>query len=314
MLTIDKLKTNAELAKLDASLLTVIEDLSKADEKLSIDKVTRTLHEGYDKDIKAITGLEKPANMQTYQHMSAILKDVWPLKTKVADLEQKIKDGDGDPALKKQIETLTGQIADKDKELETIKGTLDTKTTEFQKTLQDKELEVKKTVTSLKFAEAEKGVVFKDVYGEQILKNEIERRRSDILNNVTIEETDDGQGGKSTILRGPDKTILTNKEDGFKPHTLQSYYVAQLGDLIDTGKKAPGGGSKPPSKADPKVVTLDFSEAKDQFAASVVIDKYLLSKGVKETDPSYGDQYAKIWDDNKVDEMPQNESSDPAGE
>lgn len=312
MLTIEMLKQSAALAGLTDAQMTAITELSKNDEATVIGTKIGALHGQYDADILSITGVAKTDGEKSYDYLKRVLTDnktkldsskalAAQLKTsqdKVVELEKKIADGAVDEQVKQQLKDARHQVTQ-------LQTQLTTKTEELDKAKKDYEQKEKDLQVGFAFTNATAGLKFKADVSEPVKKILLAAAKDEILAKGTPDFIDDGQGGKKLVLRDTAGNTLNNPKNNLNPYTLEELVMeTSLKDVIDTGKKQPGGGTKPITNPNHQIVTLDLSGAKTQQEADIQIENYLLSTGLTRDNAEFGNKALEIRTENNVSELP----------
>ena len=75
-------------------------------------------------------------------------------------------------------------------------------------------------------------------------------------------------------------------------------------DVIDTGKKQPGGGTGPLSGGGGGSSVLDLSGMRTQIEADKAIETYLLSSGITRDSAEFAEQSMQLRNENNVANLP----------
>ena len=314
MLTLDVLKQNTELAKLDDDTLNLFLSISNplinqhvettvaAAEKTAASDATKKAYGSIEKVVKDITGETKAPTEFTSDLVLKVLKPAWESKAKVSELEAKIKEGNMDATLKKMYEQ---QIQDAKTTAQAWEDKFKTGEKEWQKKFANQANDFNTQKLTSAFGIEKAGIVFKDTYGEA-LGELLEARQTKMLANVEVSTMDDGKGGKLDVLR--DKTtnqVLLNPNNNMAPFSFGEYYRSNVSDLIDTGKTQGGAGGKKPGEKGGGGGGAFVLQATNQIDAMTEIRKHLAQKGVPVTDSRYRAMENELYDNNKVGEMPE---------
>ena len=312
MLTIEMLRQNQSLTGLTDAQFTAIAEMSKNDENTVIGTKIGALHGQYDTDIFSITGISKKDGEKSYDYAKRVLGDykakadsakeikaqLTTAQAQVAELQSKLEKGTGDEALKQQLKDAKAQVTQLQTQLQTKETEFNTKKAEFDKTIKD-------THVDYAFQAATAGLKFKTGITEPIQKTLLNAAKAEVLSKGTPDFIDDGNGGKKLVLRGADGNILNNPKNNLNPYTLQELVMeTSLKDVIDTGRKQPGGGTGPGAGAGGTNVTLDLSGAKNQIEAEKAIESYLLSNGLTRDSQEFANQSMQLRTENNVANLP----------
>ena len=312
MLTIEMLRQNQSLTGLTDAQLTAIAEMSKNDENTVIGTKIGALHGQYDTDIFSITGISKKDGEKSYDYAKRVLSDykakvdsakdikaqLTAAQAQVTELQSKLEKGIADEALKQQLKDTKAQVTQLQAQLQTKETEFNTKKAEFDKTIKD-------THVNYAFQAATTGLKFKAGITEPIQKTLLNAAKAEVLSKGTPDFIDDGNGGKKLVLRGSDGNILNNPKNNLNPYTLQELVMeTSLKDVIDTGRKQPGGGTGPGAGAGGTNVTLDLSGAKNQIEADKAIESYLLSNGLTRDSQEFANQSMQLRTENNVANLP----------
>lgn len=319
MLTIQDLKADAQLAALDEAILSKIATLSKNDEQVVIDEKTSEIHSRYDSDIETITGEKKPAGEKTYVFLKSQLAklktdaakagsatkletELANLKTEKADLEKKLQDGAGDTVLKKKVEELERTVRLKNDEVENLKSTNATEIQRLTKEVADERTNAFQRTAEAEFAQWEADKKFIGTIPEAVLRETKENRRKAILANLKTDTLD----GKTVILDENDK-VLRNKDNNNNPFTLGEFYGTKIADLLDTGKKVEGTGTKGGGNTGGGT-SLDSSTWKSQIEADAkIVDHLMKNEGLDKLNPQFAERQQQLRTESGVDKLPMRE-------
>lgn len=305
------LKANEALKTLTPEQITAIETLSTNDENTVIAKKIGELHGQYDNDIKAVTGLEKPAGIKTYEWLKS---DVLPKvkigveattameqqKTIIADLKKQLTESAGDAAVKQQLADATTKMGQLQAKYETDKA-------DWESKLQ-KETTAQMTLRiENEFDKGLQGLTFKDVklIPESVRNTFIESAKNRILATKKPDFIDNGKGGKALVFRNEAGEILNNPENKLNPFTARELLLSEIKDILDLGKKQPGGGTEPPQPGGGGA-HLDLTGAKTQVEADEHIVTYLLKTGLTKGSSEFAKKQTEIRKENKVGSLPLN--------
>lgn len=313
MLTIEMLRQNSALTGLTDNQLTAIAEMSKNDENTVIGTKIGALHGQYDTDILGITGIKKNDGEKSYDYAKRVLseykknaesaetvrKELNAAKEQVKELQTKLEKGAGDETLRQQLKDAKAQVTQLQTQLQTKETEFNSKKTEFETTL-------KNTHVDYAFQAATAGIKFKSGITEPIQKTLLNAAKAEILAKGTPDFIDDGQGGKKLVIRGADGNILNNPKNNLNPYTMQELVMeTSLKDVIDTGRKQPGGGT---GGIDPVPGgtggTLDLSGVKNQVEADKVIEAHLLANGLTRDSQEFATQSLQLRTENNVANLP----------
>lgn len=313
MITIEMLNQNAALSALTDAQKAAIIEISKNDEATVIGTKIGALHGQYDADILNVSGIAKAEGEKSYDYLKRVLGDyktkldgtktlsaqLEAQKNKVTELEAKLAAGGSDEAVKQQLKDARHQVTQ-------LQTQLTAKTGELDKAKKDYEQKEKDLQVGFAFTNATAGIKFKADVSEPVKKILLAAAKDEILAKGTPDFVDDGNGGKKLVLRDAAGNTLNNPKNNLNPYTIEELVLeTSLKDVIDTGKRQPGGGTVPPVKPNGGgSTTLDLSGVKTQLEADTQIENYLLSTGLTRDNVEFGNKVLEIRNENKVSELP----------
>jgi len=326
MLTKELLKSDAKLAGLTDEQLTVIETLSRNDEDQVIGQKTKEIWDSVDTDLKQLTGKEKPGGVKSYDHLKTVVTElkktadsagdvkkltdqIKTLENEKADLQDKLKKGSNDEALKTQIASLEQRVKDKESELTKVKSTLEEEKTALTKKLETQQAQAVELQLNHAFDAhlVDNKIKFKGTIPEDLLKETLTNRKAQLMQTLKPDWVDDGSGGRTLVFRDDKGEIMRNKENGLNPFTAGELFVQKIGDLIDGGQQQRGGGTKPPAGGGGggTPTNLDLSGVKNQIQADELIVSHILTnEKIAKTDPQFAERQKAIREEYKVAELP----------
>lgn len=321
-LTVEILKKDAELAKLDENQLKKIAELSSNDEQAVMDKKVREIHDRYDADIKEITGLDKAGGVKSYDHLKVVLGDykkkaesvgdtqkleeeITQLKSDKKKLEDDIKKGSGD---KRLISDLEKRVKDKEDELRTVRTTLEADKKKMEDELKASQSKLVNLELNHQFDKylVDNGVKFKTTIPKEIINETLATRKGRLLGEVQPDWIDSGKGDgtKTMVFRNGEGEIMRNAENGLKPYTAGELFASKITDLVDGGRKGGGGGAKPPTGGGGGG-SFSLMGAKTQVEADEAIRTHILKDlGIAKTSPDFSAKHKEIREENNVSELP----------
>ena len=313
MLTVEMLRQSSALAGLTDAQFTAIAEMSKNDENTVIGTKIGALHGQYDADILGITGIKKKDGEKSYDYAKRVLGDykakaesvkaiqdeLASAKSEVANLQLKLEKNSGDETLRQQLKDAKAQVTQ-------LQTQLKTKETEFSSKEAEYKATIKNTHVDYAFQTAVSGLKFKSGITEPVQKTLLNAAKAEVLSKGTPDFVEDGQGGKKLVIRGTDGNILNNPKNNLNPYTLQELVMeTSLKDVIDTGHKQEGGGTKGfGSGSGGTGGTLDLSGAKSQIEADKIIESHLLANGLTRDSQAFADQSLQLRNENNVASLP----------
>ena len=325
MLTKELLKSDAKLAGLTDEQLTAIETLSRNDEDQVIGQKTKEIWDSVDTDLKQLTGKEKPGGVKSYDHLKTVVTElkktadsagdvkkltdqIKTLETEKSDLQDKLKKGSNDEALKTQIASLEQRVKDKESELTKVKSTLEEEKTALTKKLENQQAQAVELQLNHAFDAhlVDNKIKFKGTIPEDLLKETLTNRKAQLMQTLKPDWVDDGSGGRTLVFRDDKGEIMRNKENGLNPFTAGELFVQKIGDLIDGGQQQNGGGTKPAGGGGGGTPTnLDLSGVKNQIQADELIVSHILTnEKIAKTDPRFAERQKAIREEYKIAELP----------
>lgn len=312
MITIEMLNQSESLKGLTDAQKLAITTLSGNDEATVIGTKIGALHGQYDADILSISGISKAAGEKTYDYLKRVLGDyktkldgtktlsaqLEAQKKKVTEFEAKLAAGGSDEAVKQQLKDARHQVTQ-------LQTQLTTKTEELDKAKKDYEKKEKDLQVGFAFTNATADIKFKADVSEPVRKILLAAAKDEILAKGTPDFVDDGKGGKKLVLRDAAGNTLNNPKNNLNPYTIEELVMeTSLKDVIDTGRRQPGGGTEPNPQPGHRTVNLDLSTAKTQQEADIQIENYLLSTGLTRDNVEFGNKALEIRNENNVSSLP----------
>ena len=313
MLTIEMLRQNAVLAALPEATLTAIAEMSKNDENTVIGNKIGALHGQYDADILSISGIAKNQGEKSYDYAKRVLSsyetkakaakateaELKAAKEQVASLQAKIEAGAGDETLRKQLNDAKTQVSQLQQQLTAKTTELTNKQAEFDKTIKD-------THVDYAFKAATAGLKFKDAIPASVRDTLLASAKAEVLAKGTPDFIDNGNGGKTLVMRDANGNILNNPANNLNPYTISELVMqTSIKDVIDEGRKQNGGGTGGNGgNGGHGGSSIDLSTAKTQVEADRLIETHLLSTGLTRDSSEFASQAMQLRTENKVSELP----------
>jgi len=234
------------------------------------------LHGQYDKDILEASGIEKNQGEKSYDYAKRVIADTKAnndsealrveLENMKAQYEELKQDGNGSEFMKNQLEAYKQQAEKAEQDRESAikeKG-------EFENNIKV-QMEVDRGMNNIKLKTG-----LPDYARDRIenVKESI-KSKARLVEGIVVYVDEDG------------KPLIDNN---FKNITAEELLRKELGaDLIDTGKKQEGGGSKSEGGIvkEGDVVSVDVSAAKTQMEAMEIVDQVLVAQGIAKSDDRY---------------------------
>jgi len=308
-LTIETLKGKPVLATLTPEQLSAIVALSVSDEDTVIGARVGEIHGSYEKDILALTGIPKNQGEKAYDYNKRVLSQykteaetakttVETLKAEKAAVEQKLKAGSTDEALKSQLADLSTKLKD-------AQDALKAKDSMLTKLAEDHKAELTNAKVNFQFMQTNKDIKLKAAYSDTIAQTLLSQAKNEILARY-IPDFIDVNGQETLIFR--DKTtneIARNPNNGLNPYSIKDLYqTTVLKEAIDTGKKQNGGGTGNPTNTGANPSGIDLSGVKTQKEADNMIYTHLMQKGLARGTQEFSAEQAKIRAENEINKLP----------
>lgn len=317
-MTTEMLKAVPALKDLSEDALKAITTLSANDENGVIAKKVSEIHGDYDRDIKDLTGKDKPGGVKTYDHLKSILteyketaeKGSAGLQSKIdtlerdkAALEKKIKEGAGDAALREKVEAMEKDVADKENRVKALQKQLDDEKTAAKKTLEEKQAEAIDLQFDFEFQRGLTGVKFKD---EKLIPAPV---RETFINHAiqTIKakykrDFIDKDGKRVPVFRDEHGMIVNNPDNLQNPYTPADILLREIDPIIDGGSKkgggtgagAGGGGSN----------GFAPGSYKNKVEATAALRRHLVDLKLTPGTEAFQEAFNKEWADNKLSDLP----------
>lgn len=308
-LTIETLKGKPVLATLTPEQLSAIVALSVSDEDTVIGARVGEIHGSYERDILALTGVSKNQGEKAYDYNKRVLSQykteaetakttVEAIKAEKATLEQKLKEGSTDEALKSQLADLGTRLKD-------AQDALKAKDSMLTKLADDHKAELTNAKVNFQFMQNNKDIKLKAAYSDTIAQTLLSQAKNEILAKYTPDFID-VNGQETLIFR--DKTtneIARNPNNGLNPYSIKDLYqTTVLKEAIDTGKKQKGGGTGNPANTGANTSGIDLSGVKTQKEADNMIYTHLMQKGLARGTQEFSAEQAKIRAENEINKLP----------
>lgn len=255
------------------------------------------IHGGYDKDFSEVLGIQKPPGSgssytfwkQQVGELKKAADKAKELSTQVEDLKGKIKAGGGDQKLIKELEAdkagLISQLDEwksKEEDWKTKLSELETKNFDIQ--------------LGSFFNKALSDLKTKPEIGDVTKRLSIEAAERELRSQYQF-KLNDSDGGKVLQITKNGAPVDATLSELFKG-------TKALGEIIDTGRQQPGGGSTPPGGSGGEasvsggiVNVPGLAGAKTRLEARTMIDQALAAQSIAKTDPKYPEIVKKTWEE-----------------
>lgn len=312
MLTVEMLQQNTQLSGLTVEQFNAIAEMSRNDENTVIGTKIGALHGQYDSDILSITGVAKNSGEKSYDYLKRVLnankadletlattkQELATAKAKVTNLEKKIAEGSQDETLKQQLKDAKQQVTQ-------LQNQLTTKQQEFDTEKQKLQAQLQSTHVDYAFAAATSGLKFKTGITEGVQKTLLNAAKAEVLQRGTPEFQQNTDGTQKLVFRGADGNVLNNPKNNLNPYTFEELIMeTSIKDVIDTGRKQPGGGTGPLGGGGGGGSVLDLSSMRTQLEADKAIEAYLLGNGITRDSAEFAEQSMQLRNENNVASLP----------
>lgn len=315
-LNADKLKS---VQGLTPEQVREISTLSQNDEDQVIYDKVRDIHTQYDRDILEVTGKQKPGTMKTYDHLKQVLselkeaasgggelqKQLDQLKREKADLENQIKDGKGDEAIRKQLTELQGQLKEKESHLKKWEDKYKTEIKAKEDEIAKKENEALQFRVESEIDKALSKLKFKDpsLLPASLKELAVTAAKTELLNNTKYGFESDGNGGKTLVFYDANGNIMRNPNNSLHPFTADELLAPKLEPVLDPGRKATGTG-KEPQRQQSSGGGLYLGDAKSKTEALTKIQAHIISLGIERGTEAFTQKQNELWKENNVAALP----------
>ena len=256
---------------------TYLENYVKTKEEEIASDVTRKIHGEYDKTLTELFGTDRNPNEKTYNFLKRKYGEfkekadsAEQYKSKIAELEEAVKNNTGDEQLKKELESVRSEYKRQQQEWSN-------KETEYSQKMNDYLLdnELDKAMVGFKF---------KDDIPDELVDTYIDKVKTELKAKAKIVD------GKMIFVDEEGKTLV-NKDNALNPYTPQELLSNKLDSLLAKSKKI-DGPPKPETKVvDGKEVTvLPNPNAQSRQEVS----EYLKKNGIPNGSKEYMEMY-KEW-------------------
>ena len=314
MLTVEILSQSSALSGLTPEQLSAIASMSQNDETVTL---TRALAEERVRVASVVSqhsgarGIESNEPFNDYLKFAiggnaAKLKEYNQLKQKleasekqVAELNEKIKSGAADEALKTQLNDAKTQVASLQKQLEKTKADAAEAANKYVSEMQSVKV-------GYAFDNATSGLKFKDGITEQVQRTLLNAAKAEILAKGTPEFQTTPDGQQKLVFRGQDGNVLLNPKTNLNPYTISELLMETsvkdvLATKVDQGGSGGGNGGGGNGGGN---TAVDISSAKSQVEADALIEKQLLADGLTRDSDEFFTRFNEIRSESKVANLP----------
>lgn len=298
MLTKETIVANEALKDLSEEQISAIATLSENDENTVIGQKFGEVYRQMDSTIEKATGIKRDGDEKTYVYLERATKafaekfsDYEALKTKIADLEDKLSKG-GDEALKSQLEQAKAELNSTKEQFNAMKS-------EFDKAKADHATELNNLRIDEELTRAREGLTFKQGFSEAVMNTLIQQAVANV--KAKFPAFEERNGVRVLVFHDENGAPLNNAENKLNPFTAKELLVKEF-ESMDILEKMPakGAGGKPSASSTPTTL----SGVTTQVEAGEAISKMLAEKGIPKTSLNYKAEYDKLWDENGCSELP----------
>lgn len=314
MLTVEILSQSSALSGLTPEQLSAIASMSQNDETVTLAKALAEERIRVASKISEHTGargIESKEHFNDYLKFAiggnaAKLKEYNQLKQKldasekqVAELNEKIKSGAADEALKTQLNDAKTQVASLQKQLEKTKSDAAAAADKYASEMQSVKV-------GYAFDNATSGLKFKDGITEQVQRTLLNAAKAEILAKGTPEFQTTPDGQQKLVFRGQDGNVLLNPKTNLNPYTISELLMeTSVKDVIATKVDQGGsGGGNGGGRNRGGNTAVDISSAKSQVEADTLIEKQLLVDGLTRDSNEFFTRFNEIRSESKVADLP----------
>lgn len=325
MLTIEDLKKVPQLSALTDDQFSAIATLSKNDEQKVIDEKTGKWAQQIEDDFLQASGISKQSGERYFNYIKRGVKelkdkidaagDATTLQQEIETLKNQLKEKDkGDPASKATIQRLEQELADEKQRTTELQTSLTTAQSEHENALAQANNALIEYQFSQDWNAALKGMNPVDGMRKETFDELMASRMSAARSKYKLSpEAVSGSDAKVIRLRDESGAIVNNPADLNNPMTVKALALQTMKDILAPvdGDGNKGGGVKP---FDPATGAAAGSNGQtgigfrvtstNRVGASKEIEKYLLDSGISTRHKDYQSSYKKLYDDNKVNELP----------
>lgn len=309
MLTIETLQQDSILKDLSPEALDRIVLLSKNDESNVLGTKIGELHGKYDADVFSVSGVAKNQGEKSYEYTKRVLAglkqkadsitskehELAQAKAQLNDYKAQLEKG-GDEALKTQLNDYKSQVS-------ALQQQLQAKEAEYNNARTDLENQLRNVRVDNEFNNAISGLKFKATITDGVRQMVLNSAKLEVLTKGTPDFTEDGK----VVFRDSTNNIMLNPANGLQPYTFSELLMGtSLKDIIDTGRKQAGGGTRVNGGAGSGGANTEISldGVKTQIEADDRITKYLLDLGLTRDSEEFGSKMVELRNANEVDKLP----------
>lgn len=313
MLTLEILSQSSVLSGLTQEQFAAIASMSQNDETATLAKALAEERTRVASVVSQFSGARNIGSDEPFndyiKHVvggnATKLKEYNELKQKleasekqVAELNEKIKSGAADEALKTQLNDAKAQVTSLQTQLEKTKADATAAADKYAS-------EMQAVKVGHAFDNATSGLKFKDGITEQVQRTLLNAAKAEILAKGTPEFQTTPDGQQKLVFRGQDGNVLLNPKTNLNPYTISELLMeTSVKDVIATKVDQGGSGGNGGGGNGGGNTTVDISSAKSQIEADTLIEKQLLADGLTRDSPEFFTKFNEIRNESKVESLP----------
>lgn len=320
-ITTEMLNTHDALKGLDPNIKAQIVAMSLNDENTVIAKKTREHWEAIDTDLSGVSGLAKPREMKSHEWMKSLFGDMkgklekattelQTAKTSLAEMQEKVKTGGNDAALKGQVEKLTKDLADAQGRFTSLQEQMSGLEEKHKGELTSTKQQSDQLFAKMKFAQAAAGRTLREGMSPSDFALILDQKVSQFTSGYDM-KVEEVNGRPELVFRDKSTGLMINN-----PKNLQQPLTAE--DIVDTNfqsyfadKGRPsmgigsggGGGQKLVGGDALNGNGLDVSGVRSKIELDERIQTHLGNEGIKSSDRNYHSVFMTVREE-AIKELP----------
>lgn len=296
MITVDLLNENEILNVLTDEQKSAIATLSESNENEVIGNRFGEVYRQMDSTIEEATGIKRDGAEKTYLYLkraanefASKYKDYDELKEKVSSLTEQLKSGNGDTALKAQLESTQRELNAVKEQYSLLKGEYESAESKYKSDLLNYQIDNELT-------RAKDGIKLKGGLSDFAVETLVSKAITNVkAKNPSFEE----RNGKTILIfRDEEGAPLLNRENAMNPFSAKELLTREF-EALGILEKKPGTGAGGNGNL-PKSGFV----ASTQVEADEVIAKMLSERGLTKTDPRYYEELKALRKQYNVSDLP----------
>lgn len=298
-LTKETITANEALKGLTEDQIKVITELSKNDESTVVGKAIGDQIGRIEQDILSASGMNKNEGEKYFDYMKRVVssykeghssvaglkEEIETYKTSIAELEDKIKAGQGGEALAQKLKDAETRLSSLQTQYETEKTAWGDEKTGMQN-------EFNQFHVNSAFDALIPSMKFKKEYPESVQKTLYDAAKTSVMGMYSTDWSGEGTDRK-LIFRDKDGNIVGNPANAMNPFSAKELMAAQLKDVLSTGQQGKGAGSNGGGNQNHPTIA-DLSTVKNRTEANNIIKRHLHEKGIPTGTREYNEKSAEI--------------------